>query len=180
MSRVGKKPILVPDKVRVSLSGSVFKVEGPLGTEIVEIPLLAVVQVEPKQVVVGRKSDSSDDRCIQGLTRALLANAINGVSVGFKKDLDINGVGYRAEVKGTVLNLTLGFSHPVNYNVPKGIKIVVDKQTHLEISGANKDMVGRVSADIRRFRPPEPYKGKGIKYSNETIIRKVGKAAGGK
>ena len=139
---------------------------------------MAKVVFADKQVSVLRSEETPDGRRIQGLVRALVANAVNGVATGFKKEMDINGVGYRAEVKGNVLNLTLGFSHPVNYDIPKGIKITVDKQTHLEVLGSNKDLVGRVSADIRRFRPPEPYKGKGIKYTSETIIRKVGKAAG--
>lgn len=180
MSRVGKKPIVVPDKVKVNLAGDVLHAEGPLGKEAVQLHPDAKVTVGPKEVLVERTAETPDGRRIQGLVRALVANAVNGVATGFKKEMDINGVGYRAEVKGSVLNLTLGFSHPVNYDIPKGIKITVDKQTHLEVMGSNRDLVGRVSADIRRFRPPEPYKGKGIKYTNETIIRKVGKAAGGK
>lgn len=180
MSRVGKKPIVIPDKVKVNLMGDVLQAEGPLGKELVKLHPMAKISLADNQVVVERLENTPDGRRIQGLVRALVSNAINGVATGFKKEMDINGVGYRAEVKGSVLNLTLGFSHPVNYDIPKGIKVTVEKQTHLEVLGSNRDLVGRVSADIRRFRPPEPYKGKGIKYTNETIIRKVGKAAGGK
>jgi len=180
MSRIGKKIIPVPDKVKVSMKDDVFLAEGPLGKEQVKIHPMAKLALDAKVVKVERSSDDADARRIQGLVRSLVANAVSGVSTGFKKELDINGVGYRAELKGNSLNLTLGFSHPVNYDIPTGIKVAVDKQTHLVVTGSNKDLVGRVSADIRRFRPPEPYKGKGIKYSDETIIRKVGKAAGGK
>lgn len=180
MSRIGKKIIPVPDKVKVSLKDDVFLAEGPLGKEQVKIHPMVKLALDTKVVKVERSSDNADGRRIQGLVRSLVANAVSGVATGFKKELDINGVGYRAELKGNSLNLTLGFSHPVSYDIPTGIKVAVDKQTHLVITGSNKDLVGRVSADIRRFRPPEPYKGKGIKYTDETIIRKVGKAAGGK
>lgn len=180
MSRIGKKIIPVPDKVKVSMKDDVFHAEGPLGKEQVKIHPMAKVAIDSKAVKIERQGDTGDDRRIQGLIRSLVANAVNGVVTGFKKELDINGVGYRAEVKGNALSLTLGFSHAVNYPIPSGIKVAVDKQTHLVVSGSNKDLVGRVSSEIRGFRPPEPYKGKGIKYADEHIIRKVGKAAGGK
>jgi large subunit ribosomal protein L6 len=180
MSRIGKKIIPLPDKVKVSMKDGIFHAEGPLGKEDVKVHPLVKVAIEEKVIKVERSVNDADSRRIQGLVRSLVANAVTGVSAGFKKELDINGVGYRAELKGNSLSLTLGFSHPISYPVPTGIKVVVDKQTHLVISGSSKDLVGRVSADIRRFRPPEPYKGKGIKYTTETIIRKVGKAAGGK
>lgn len=180
MSRTGKKPIVVPDKVKVSVKDGTLLAEGPLGKEEVKINPLAQVTIKDGQVVVARENDSDQSRAVHGLVRALVANAVNGVSKGFNRDLEINGVGYRAEVKGPVLNLTLGYSHPVNYTIPKGIKIAVQNQTRLTVTGSNRDLVGRTAADIRGFRPPEPYKGKGIKYIDETIIRKVGKAAGGK
>lgn len=181
MSRTGKKPIVIPDKVKVNIKDGTLQAEGPLGKEEVKINPLAQVSVTDGKVVVMRGGDESDQsRAVHGLVRALVANAVNGVSKGFSRDLEINGVGYRAEVKGPVLNLTLGFSHPVNYSIPKGIKIAVQNQTRLTVTGSNRDLVGRTAADIRGFRPPEPYKGKGIKYIDETIIRKVGKAAGGK
>ena len=180
MSRTGKKPIQIPDKVKVTLSGKTIIAEGPLGKESVPVNEKSVVEVTDKQIVINRVDDSKESRSVHGLMRALVSNAVEGVSKGFKKDLEITGVGYRAEVKGQDLNLTLGFSHPIVYNIPKNITIKVDKQTKLEIVGPNKHLVGQVSAEIRSFRPPEPYKGKGVKYANETIIRKVGKAAGGK
>lgn len=181
MSRTGKKPIVIPDKVKVNVKDDTLFAEGPLGIEQVTINPLAQVSVVEGKVVVARGGDDSDrSRAVHGLVRALVANAVNGVATGFSRDLEINGVGYRAEIKGPILNLTLGYSHPVNYTIPKGIKIAVQNQTRLTVTGSNRDLVGRTAADIRGFRPPEPYKGKGIKYANETIIRKVGKAAGGK
>ena len=180
MSRVGKKEIKIPEKVKVSLVNGLLQAEGPLGKESVQIHSKAKLELSDKSVRVVRTSETAEGRCVQGLVRALVSNVVQGVSVGFKKELDINGVGFRAEVKGNELNLTLGFSHPVKFTIPAGIKILVDKQTHLVVSGSSKDLVGRVSAEIRGFRPPEPYKGKGIKYTSEHIVRKVGKAAGGK
>lgn len=180
MSRTGKKSISIPDKVKVNLKGNVIATEGPLGKEEVTVHPMTDVIIEGKTIQVTRKNDSPEVRSLHGLMRALIDNAVNGVAVGFKRNLEINGVGYRAEVKGEILKLTLGFSHIVDFGIPKGIKIAVTDQTKLSISGSNKETVGRVAAEIRKFRPPEPYKGKGIKYSDETIIRKVGKAAGGK
>jgi large subunit ribosomal protein L6 len=180
MSRTGRKPIAVPDKVKVSVNAGTFLAEGPLGKEEVKIHPRIAVTIADKNVTLARENDEPDSRSLHGMMRALLNNAVQGVSTGFTRELEINGVGYRAEVKGTVLNLTLGFSHPVNYDIPKGIKINVDKQTKIAVTGSNRELVGRVSANIRSFRPPEPYKGKGIKYVDETIVRKVGKAAGGK
>ena len=135
------------------------------------------VKISEKEISIQRQLQGADGRRLQGLMRSLIANAVKGVSQGFKRDLDINGVGYRAEVKGKTLNLVLGFSHQVNYEIPNGIKIAVEKQTHLVVNGSNKEQVGRVASEIRSYRPPEPYKGKGIKYTEEHIIRKVGKAA---
>lgn len=180
MSRVGKKPIAIPEKVKIINNEGVFRAEGPLGKEEVKIHPLVKVEVADKEVRVVRGEESSDGRRVQGLIRSLVNNAVVGVSEGFKKELDINGVGYRADVKGNVLNLNLGYSHPIQYQIPEGIKIAVEKQTHVVVSGSSKDRVGQVSAEIRSFRPPEPYKGKGVKYTDEQIIRKAGKAAGGK
>lgn len=178
MSRVGKKIIPVPDKVKVKVENAVFYAEGPLGKEKVVLHPQTQATVKDNQITVSVLGGTDESRRFQGLLRALIANAVNGVAKGFSKDLDINGVGYRAEVKGKVLNLTLGFSHPVEYQIPDGIKITVDKQTHLVVGGSNRELVGRVSAEIRKLKPPEPYKGKGIKYTSEVIVRKVGKAAG--
>lgn len=181
MSRTGKKTIPIPDKVKVSVKDGVFLAEGPMGKEKVAIHPKVDVKIAEKNVeVVLRQSDALDDGKYHGMMRALIANAVVGVHTGFTRDLEINGVGYRAEVKGKVLNLSLGFSHPVEYKIPEGILIKVDKQTSVTVSGSNRELVGRTSAEIREYRPPEPYKGKGVKYKDETIIRKVGKAAGGK
>jgi large subunit ribosomal protein L6 len=178
MSRTGKRPIALPEKVKVQVVNGVFQAEGPLGKESVPLNELVKVQVAGGSVQVDRVDDSQAARTMHGTMRSLLVNAIQGVSKGYQSDLEINGVGYRAELSGSKLTLTLGFSHTIEFAVPKGIKVAIDKQTKLSISGSNKLMVGQVAADIRGYKPPEPYKGKGIKYAGEHIIRKVGKAAG--
>ena len=179
MSRIGKIPVKIPEKVKVSLTkeDSLFLAEGPLGKmQVVLDPLLEITVVEG-QILVKRREETREGRCRQGLIRNLIRNAVEGVSQGYKKELDINGVGFRAEVKGVNLMLTLGFSHSIEFPIPQGIKIAVEKQTHLTVSGISKHLVGETSAMIRKLRPPEPYKAKGIKYSDEIIRRKVGKAA---
>lgn len=180
MSRTGNRPIAIPEKVKVNLAKDVFSAQGPLGEEKVTMNSLIDVEVTDKEILVRRRNDEKQSRASHGLIRSLLSNAVMGVSTGFQKDLEINGVGYRADVKGKVLNLNLGFSHVVNYPIPEGIKIEVKDQTKVSVSGSNKELVGRVASQIREYRPPEPYKGKGVKYADEHIIRKVGKAAGGK
>ena len=181
MSRTGKKPILIPEKVKVSVKDGVFLAEGPMGKESVALHAKVDVALADKQVVVSLKQAADlESSKYHGMIRAMVANAIAGVHTGFTKDLEINGVGYRADVKGKVLNLALGFSHPIEYSIPEGITIKVEKLTSVSVSGSNRELVGRTSAQIREFRPPEPYKGKGVKYKDEHIIRKVGKAAGGK
>lgn len=178
MSRTGRKIIEIPEKVKVNLQAGKILVEGPLGKLAQDLPDVLEIQIDAgKTLVVNRKSDSPDIRSLHGLIRALIANMVTGVSTGFKRELDIQGVGYRAEVKGSHLNLSLGFSHPVEFPIPSGIKIAVEKLTHLIISGFDKKQVGQVAADIRKIRPPEPYKGKGVRYSDEVIRRKAGKAA---
>lgn len=179
MSRTGKQPIAIPDKVKVNLAGEAIHVEGPLGKLSQPIHGEVQVKLENQEIQVTRKDDEARSRAMHGLTRSLINNMVLGVSKGFTKELDIQGVGYRAEVKGKVLNLSLGFSHPVEFPIPEGIDIKVDKQTHIIITGYNKVQVGQIAADIRKIRPPEPYKGKGVRYSNETILRKAGKSAGG-
>lgn len=181
MSRTGKKIINIPDKVKIKIASGVVEVEGPQGKLSQSLPEGIQVEIANNVVSIKRQDDLPQSRSLHGLTRALIANMVQGVTDGFKRELDILGVGYRAEVKGEVLNLTLGFSHPVAFSIPSGIKIGVDKQTHLVVSGRDKALVGQVAANIRTLRPPEPYKGKGIRYSDEVVRRKAGKtAAGGK
>ena len=177
MSRTGKTPIPIPDKVKVQVTDGEVKVEGPLGKLQQVMHPEVKVEVKDKEVNVTRVDDESRSRALHGLMRTLINNMVVGVSKGFAKELDIQGVGYRAEAKGKVLNLSLGFSHPVEFPIPEGIQIKVEKQTHLRITGYDKVQVGQIAADIRKIRPPEPYKGKGVRYTNEVIIRKAGKAA---
>ena len=178
MSRIGKKPIEIPDKVRVSQDRSTLKVEGPRGALSVQIPQGVEVVADHGTVEVRRLSDSRQERSYHGLVRTLIANMMTGVSAGFEKGLEISGVGYRAEKNGDVLRLVLGYSDPVEYRIPEGIDIRVDKQVNVMVSGIDKQLVGRVAAEIRDLKKPEPYKGKGIKYAGEQIKRKVGKSVG--
>ena len=178
MSRVGKIPISIDDKVQVSVGAdNVVTVKGGKNTLKVACRPEVQVAVEDKKVVVTRKDDSKTARAMHGLFRALIQNAVTGVSKGFQKTLEMNGVGYRAAVKGKTLEMNLGFSHPVIFPIPEGIEVKVDKQTTVHVSGASKELVGQVAAKIRGFRPPEPYLGKGVKYSDEFIRRKAGKSA---
>jgi len=177
MSRLAKKPIPLPDKAKTRVNGAHLEVEGPLGKNLVLLHPLVKIEADAKQVLVKRVDDSREAKTAQGCVWSLVTNAIQGSTAGFTKVLDIQGVGYRAEVKGDELSMTLGYSHPVNYKIPKGVKIAVEKQTRLSVSGFSCEQVGQVAATIRGFRAPEPYKGKGVKYENEVIQRKVGKAA---
>ncbi|HVF62076.1 MAG TPA: 50S ribosomal protein L6 [Thermoanaerobaculia bacterium] len=176
MSRIGEMPIPVPSGTRVEVKEGRFTAEGPKGK--VSQPLFADFPVEVKDgtVIVARPGDTGPERAKHGLLRALLANAVLGVSAGFTRQLDIVGVGYRAEVKGSQVQFALGYSHPVLYDIPQGIKIEIDKNNRITVSGADRQQVGQVAAEIRGLRKPDPYKGKGIKYSDEVIKRKVGKA----
>lgn len=176
MSRIGKKPITVPSGVKVALEKNVFKANGPQGT--LELAVRPEVQVKIENSVVNVLADDGhkEGKALHGLTRTLIANMVKGVSEGFQKKLEIVGVGYKADVQGSMVNLALGYSHPVKYELPKGISASVEKQTLITIKGADKQVVGQVAADIRAFRKPEPYKGKGIKYADEVIRRKAGKA----
>ena len=176
MSRIGKQPVTLPAKVKVAISGTDLKVEGPLGK--LERTFKGVkFSQDSGKIVVEPVDQSRHARALWGLSRTLLNNMVTGVSTGFVRVLEINGVGYRAEVTGAVLNLTLGKSHPVIFNLPTGITAEVEKQTTLKLSGIDKELLGQCAAKIRSFRPPEPYKGKGVKYKEETIRRKAGKAA---
>ena len=179
MSRIGKMPIAVPQGTKVEVRDGTFVAEGPKGR--VEQALFAGFPVEVKEgeVTVARPGDSGPERSRHGLLRALLANAVQGATGGFVRQLDIVGVGYRAEVKGNQVQFALGYSHPVLYDVPEGIKIEVDtKANRVTVSGADRQKVGQVAAEIRGLRRPDPYKGKGIKYTGEVLRRKVGKAGG--
>lgn len=178
MSRIGRMPIPVPKGTKVEFKSGVFTAEGPKGK--VSQPVLEgfPIEINDNEVTVARGGDSGPERSKHGLLRALLANAVTGVSTGFTKQLDIVGVGYRAEVKGDHVQFALGYSHPVLYPIPEGIKIEIDKANRITVSGADRQAVGQVAAELRGLRPPDPYKGKGIKYTNEILRRKVGKAGG--
>jgi large subunit ribosomal protein L6 len=175
MSRIGKKPVQIPAGVKVALVGDQINVEGPKGKLSRQIISEVTVSVEADSITVETVVTGRRDTAKQGLYRSLIANMVEGVSNGFSKELEINGVGYRADVKGSVLNLALGYSHPVVYQLPDGITVEVDKQTRLTVRGIDKELVGATAAKIRSFRAPEPYKGKGIKYADERILRKAGK-----
>jgi large subunit ribosomal protein L6 len=175
MSRIGKLPVIIPDGVEVTINGQVVTAKGPLGTETVELrPEIKLEKVE-NTVVVSRINDDRKSRSLHGLSRTLVSNVVNGVKTGFTKKLEIVGVGYRAAMQGNTLNLVLGYSHPIDIVAPEGIKISVEQNTKITISGANKQSVGDIAALIRSKRPPEVYKGKGVKYEGEHIRRKAGK-----
>jgi large subunit ribosomal protein L6 len=175
MSRIGKQPIEIPSGVKITIDGSSVKVEGPKGTLARTITDGVSLEIKDSKLCVERADESIKARSAHGLTRTLLNNMVVGVTKGFETALEITGVGYRAEVKGDVLNLSLGYSHPVNFPLPKGITVEVDKMTKLVVKGIDKELVGQSAAKIREFRGPEPYKGKGIRYATETILRKAGK-----
>jgi large subunit ribosomal protein L6 len=172
MSRVGKKPIPLPKGVKVAV-GAELRVEGPKGKLTVPVPKGIRVNQANSQLEIVRDSDQY--AALHGLTRALAANAVQGVSTGFTRELDIVGIGYRADVKGRVATFTLGYSHPIEVLLPEGIDLKIDKQTHLVLSGADRQALGQLAANIRALRPPEPYKNKGIRYTGEALRKKVGK-----
>ncbi|HVN08739.1 MAG TPA: 50S ribosomal protein L6 [Patescibacteria group bacterium] len=174
MSRIGRKPVVLPQGVKVQVAGARVEVQGPKGKLSVPLPPGIRVEQKDKEVLASRESD--EQRALHGLTRALLANAVHGVTEGFKRELDIVGVGYRAEVKGKNVVFSLGYSHPIEFPMPEGIQISVAQQTHVVVSGADKAQVGQVAANIRALRPPDPYKQKGIRLTGETLKKKAGKA----
>jgi large subunit ribosomal protein L6 len=178
MSRIGKRPIPVPKGVTVTVDHGKVTVKGPKGELVRQLNPAMTVAVNDGQVEVTRPSDEPEHKALHGLTRTLVANMVEGVTAGFKKQLDIVGVGYKAETRPYGLQLALGFSHPVDYRAPQGIKLTAPQPTQIVIEGANKEIVGQVAAELRSLRPPEPYKGKGIKYVGEQIRRKAGKAGG--
>jgi len=177
MSRVGKNPVPVPKGVKVQISQNELLVTGPLGKLNKKFHPSMQVQLEEDKVWVKRPSDSKFDKSLHGLTRATINNMVKGVTEGFKKGLSIIGVGYKAELTGNRLTLSLGYSHPILFRPPEEIKLIVDNPTRIVVSGADKELVGMVAAKIRSFRPPEPYKGKGIRYENEKVRKKAGKTA---
>lgn len=178
MSRVGKAPIIVPEGVEVELNERMVKVAGAKGTLSQSLPAGITIEATDGVLTVTRSNDSSESRSFHGLVRSLIANMIDGVTKGFTKELKIQGIGYRAIAKGsTELELSLGYSHKVNISAPEGIEFEVPQQTQIFVKGIDKQLVGQVAADIREWRKPEPYKGKGIRYADEKVIRKAGKAA---
>ena len=176
MSRIGKLPIEIPQGVEVKIEGQTITAKGPLGTEAVEVREAILLTVEDNKVLVVRRNEERKTRELHGLSRTLVSNAINGVKTGFEKKLELHGVGYRAAMEGKTLNLSLGYSHPVIIESPEGIEIVVEANTRISVKGSNKQAVGDVSAKIRSKRPPEVYKGKGVRYEGEVVRRKAGKA----
>jgi len=176
MSRVGKKPIPLPKGVKITI-GDEMLVEGPKGK--LKVPIPHGVQILQKDGHLDLVRDSDQQAALHGLTRALAAAAVQGVSTGFTRELDITGVGYRADVKGKIATFTLGYSHPIEVLLPDGVELKIDKQTHLVLSGYDKQLIGQTSANIRALRPPDPYKNKGVRYTGEALRKKVGKTGAG-
>jgi large subunit ribosomal protein L6 len=178
MSRIGRQPIPIPAGVKVQIQPASVEVQGPKGKLTVRVP--GGITFEQKGAELHAVRQSEEQRALHGLARALVANAVHGVTKGFQKDLDIVGVGYRAELKGAQVNFALGYSHPIEFSIPTGINITVEKQTHLAVSGADRAQVGQVAANIRALRPPDPYKQKGIRLTGERLKKKAGKAGAAK
>ena len=175
MSRIGKQPIAIPAKVKVEVKGQKVHVEGPKGKLDWELPKRTCLKVEGDKIVVARDGEDAQAKALHGLSRALVNNMVKGVSEGYVKKLEIQGVGFKAAVQGKVVNLVLGYSHPINYDIPDQIKVTVDENTKITIEGPDKMIVGKVASEIRAFYPPEPYKGKGVRYAGEHVHRKEGK-----
>ena len=175
MSRIGKQPIAIPPKVKVAVNGQKVHVEGPKGKLDWELPKRTSLKVQDGKIVVSRDGEDAQARALHGLSRALVNNMVKGVSEGFVRKLEIQGVGFKAAVQGKVVNLALGFSHPIYYNIPDQIKVTVEENTKITIEGPDKRVVGLVASEIRSYYPPEPYKGKGVRYAGEHVQRKEGK-----
>src|SRR5512139_193106 len=178
MSRVGRLPIRVPEKVKIDVTAGVVRIEGPKGKLEHRLPPGVSIEIADGSVRVLRQDDGRQVRSLHGLTQRLIANMVQGVHTGFSRTLEIVGVGYRAESRGQALQLSLGYSHPILFQLPPGVQVKVDRQTVITLESIDRQLLGETAATIRRLRPPEPYKGKGIKYSNEVLRRKAGKAAG--
>ena len=176
MSRVGNKPIVLPKSVKIKVNGQLH-VEGPRGK--LSVPVPKGIRVQEKSGVIEITRDSDENAAHHGLTRALAANAVLGVSAGFTRELDIVGIGYRADVKGKIVTFTLGYSHPIEFLLPAGVEAKIDKQTHVVLTGADRQLVGQVAANMRALRPPDPYKNKGVRYTGEALRKKVGKSGAG-
>ena len=177
MSRIGRQPIELPSGVNVAISAGRVQVNGPLGELSQDVPARMLIEQKDGQILVTRPTERGDDRALHGLTRTLIANMVEGVTKGFEKSLEIQGVGYRAALRGSDLELNVGYSHPVVIKAPAGITFDVPAPTQIVVKGTDKQAVGQIAADIRKTRPPEPYKGKGIRYQGEYVRRKVGKRA---
>src|SRR5215470_16770535 len=175
MSRIGKQPIALPPKVKVEVKGQKVSVEGPKGKLNLELPRRTSLKVDGANVLISRQGDDAQARALHGLSRALVNNMVRGVSEGFVKKLEIQGVGFKAAVQGKTINMNLGYSHPINYPIPDQIKITVEENTKITIEGPDRQVVGQVAAELRSFYPPEPYKGKGVRYTDERVVRKEGK-----
>lgn len=172
MSRIGKQPITIPPKVKVEVKGQRVSVEGPKGKLNWELPQRTSIKLEKNILVINRDGDDAKAKALHGLSRALVNNMIVGVTEGFVKKLEIHGVGFKAAVQGKVINLNLGYSHPINYPIPDQVKVTVDENTKITVEGPDAQVVGQVASEIRNFYPPEPYKGKGVRYANETVVIK--------
>lgn len=175
MSRIGRQPIAIPPQVKVDIRGEHVSIEGPKGKLTFALPRRTGAKVENGQIVVVRDGEDAEARARHGLSRAILSNMVKGVSEGYVKKLEIHGVGFKAAVQGQKVNLNLGYSHPIAYTLPPQVKVTVEENTKLTVEGPDKQAVGQVAADLRAFYPPEPYKGKGVRYAGERIIRKEGK-----
>ena len=175
MSRIGKMPVPVPDVVNVAINGRTISAEGPKGKLQLGLPELTDAKLEENQVVVTRESEVKRAKAMHGLARSLINNMVVGVEKGFVKKLEIHGVGFKAALQGKVLNLQLGYSHDINHNIPDGITVTVDKGTNITVEGADKALVGKVASEVRSYYPVEPYKGKGVRYADEHVVRKQGK-----
>jgi large subunit ribosomal protein L6 len=175
MSRIGKQPIAIPPKVKVEVKGQKVFVEGPKGKLDWELPRRTSLKVEGGKIVVSREGDDARAKALHGLSRALVSNMVHGVSEGFVKKLEIQGVGFKAAVAGNNVNMSLGYSHPIVYPIPAQVKVTVEENTKITIEGPDRQSVGQVASELRSFYPPEPYKGKGVRYSDERVIRKEGK-----
>jgi len=175
MSRIGKQPVAIPAKVKVEVKGQKVFVEGPKGKLDFELPRRTTAKIENGNVLISRQGDDAQAKALHGLSRSLVNNMVKGVSEGFVKKLEIQGVGFKAAVQGKNVNLSLGYSHPLNYPIPDQVKVTVEENTKLTIEGPDKQVIGQVAAEIRAYYPPEPYKGKGVRYVGEKVERKEGK-----